>query len=238
MAETIRVLVVEDHAIVRDGVCTLLEKEPDIEVVGSVGTGEEAIKFLQTTEPDIVVMDVGLPGMSGIEATRQAKEDNPNLRVLALTMYTEDQYMLDMLDAGATGYLLKQSMVNNLVQAVKAVAAGQSFLAPSATRTIINSLRTSRDGSSSGDALTGREREILQLIGQGCTSKEIGNKLFLSPKTIENYRARILGKLQVKNCSEAVSRAIRQRIIEPVSEQGGNPPAKCGANAHYKAGAG
>ncbi len=215
--ENIRVLVVEDHAIVREGVCILLEREPDIQVLASVGSGEEAVEFLQEAEPNVILMDLGLPGMSGIEATRKVMIEKPNVRVLALTMHTDDQYLLGMLDAGAVGYVLKQSATNDLVQAVRTVSRGQIFLNPSATKTVVDSMRKGAGRSSSVDALTDREKDILRLIGKGCTSKDIGQELFLSPKTVENYRARILKKLQVKNCSEAVSSAMKQGIIEPVS---------------------
>lgn len=214
--DSIRVLVVDDHAIVREGVCALLEREPDIEVVGSAGSGEEAIELTRRTSPDVVVMDLGLPGISGVEATRKVKERSPDVQVLALTMYADDQYLLGMLDAGAAGYLLKQSMANELVQAVKSVSCGQCFLQPSAARIVVESLRRPQQHSALGYTLTNREKEILGLIGQGCTSKEIARKLFLSPKTVENYRARILEKMQVRNCSEAVSIAIAHRIIQPL----------------------
>lgn len=217
MQDSIRVLVVEDHAIIRDGVCMLLDKEPDIQVVGSANSGEAAIDLVNETNPNVVVMDIGLPGISGVEATRRVKEKSPGVRVLALTMCTDDEYLLGMLDAGATGYLLKQSMVNELVQAVKSVSNGQCFLPPSVARTVVESLRKPRDRSLSKHPLTEREKEILRLIGRGCTSKEIGRKLFLSPKTVENYRARIIEKLQVKNCSEAVTLAISQRMIGPLA---------------------
>ncbi len=211
---SIRVLVVEDHAIVREGVCSLLRNELDIEVVGGVGSGEEAVNFVRGAAPDVVVMDIGLPGMSGLDATRKLKEDHPDLNILALTMYSDEQFLIGMIEAGAAGYLRKQSMVSELVQAVRAVSRGQFFLQPSATRAVINSFRKTRDQKESGDSLTVREKEILRLIGQGLTSKEISRHLFLSPRTVENYRARILAKLQVKNCSEAVSTAIGQGIIE------------------------
>ncbi len=214
----IRVLVVDDHAVVRQGICMLLDHEPDIQIVGNVGSGEEAITFLQarTKEQgtDVVLMDLGLPGMSGIEATRQIKKDDPDLRVLALTMYSDEQSLLGMLDAGAAGYLLKKSMLNDLVEAVRAVSVGECHLDSSATKTVIESLRRPHDKASSTGVLTAREKDILWLTGQGYTSKEIGSKLFLSPKTVENYRARILKKLQARNCTEAVSNAIRLGLIE------------------------
>lgn len=212
--------MVEDHAIVRDGVCMLLAREPDITVVGSAASGEEAIDLLRRTRPDVVVMDVGLPGMSGIETTRRVREESPDVKVLALTVFSDAQYLLGMLDAGASGYLLKQSLVNNLVQAIRTVAVGQSFLDPSATKAVIESSRRSGERSGQPYELSDRERGILKLIADGFTSKQIGRELSLSPKTVENYRARILSKLQVKNCSEAISSAIRLGIIGPLSQRG------------------
>lgn len=215
--EATRVLVVEDHAIIREGVCLLLQREPDIQVVGAVGTGEDAVSFVQRNKPDVVVMDLGLPGISGLEATREIKKDNPDVRVLALTMYTDDEYLLGMLDAGAAGYLLKQSAVNDLVPAVRTISNGQIFLHPQATRTVVESLRRPRAQEHASDALTEREKDVLRLVGQGCSSKEIARKLFLSPRTVDNYRSRIMEKLQVRNCFEAVAAAIKQGIIEPLS---------------------
>lgn len=212
-----RVLVVDDHSIVREGICVLLEREPYLEVVGSVDSGEAAMEFLQANGADVVIMDVGLPGISGIEATRRIKGSNPNVHVLALTMYADDQYLLGMLDAGAAGYLLKQSVVSDLIQATRALAAGQYFLDPAVTKMVIESRLRHRQQPSSGPALTEREKGILRLIGQGRTTKEIGTKLSLSPKTVENYRARIMEKLQTRNCYEAVSSAIKQGIIEVAS---------------------
>ncbi len=214
LQSSIRVLVVEDQAIIREGVCTLLQREPDIRVVGSVGSGEEAIELLEVTKADVVLMDVGLPGISGVEATHKLREDNPGVNVLAFTLFADDQYVLGMLDAGAAGYLFKQSVVDDLVLAIRTVSNGQCFLDPSATRIVIESLRARHERFAPGDGLTDREKDILKLVGQGCTSKEIGQILFLSHKTVENYRARILEKLQARNCYEAVSRAIAQGIIE------------------------
>ena len=215
--ESIRVLVVEQHAIVREGVCTLLQREPDIRVVGSVGSGEEAIELLEETRPNVVLMGVGLPGVGSIEATRKLRVNNPDVSVLAFTLFADDQYVLGMLDAGAAGYLFKQSAVDDLVQAIRTVSNGQCFLDPAATKAVIESLRERRERFAPGDGLTDREKDVLRFIAQGYTSKEIGRKLRLSPKTVENYRARILKKLQARNCSEAISSALRQRIIQPVS---------------------
>ena len=211
------VLVVEDHAIVRECVRTLLEREPDIQVVGSVGSGEEAIEFLRNTTPHIVVMDVGLPGMSGIEATRMVREHTPDVHVLALTMYEDELYRVGMLDAGADGYVTKGSLANELVQAIRSVAPGQ--------RARLSKSKDARDHfpgrpsarASSPASLTNHERIILRLIGHGYTTRDIASKLSLGVGTVKKYRAQILHKLDAKNCPEAVSRAVSQRIIEPVS---------------------
>jgi DNA-binding NarL/FixJ family response regulator len=215
-AKNTDVLIVDDHTIVRDGLRMLLEKEDDIAVVGHVGSAEEALDFLRWQRPQVILMDIGLPGMNGIEATRRVKEIDPAIQVLALTMHAEDQYLLAMLEAGATGYLLKQTISENLVQAVRLASKSQSFLDPSIARQVIDSLHKSRHATVADDTLTEREKEILNFIRQGFTSKEIAEKLFLSAKTVENYRARILRKLQVKNCSEAISRALDQHILEPL----------------------
>lgn len=216
-AESTRVLVVEDHAIIREGVCLLLAKEPDIQVIGSVGTGEDAVNFVRKHKPDLVVMDLGLPGIGGLEATRAIKEENPDVRVLILTMYADDQYLLGTLEAGVSGYLLKQSAVNDLIPAVRAISSGRCFLHQSTTQAIVESLRKSRERSYCSDTLTEREKDILRLVGQGCSSKEIGLSLCLSAKTVDNYRSRIMEKLQAKNSFEAVSAAVKQGIIEPLS---------------------
>jgi len=218
VAEATRVLVVEDHAIIREGVCLLLQREPDIQVIGAVGTGEDAINFVQRNRPDVVVMDLGLPGLSGVETTRIIKEECPNVRVLALTMYTDEEYLIGMLDAGAVGYLQKQSAVNDLASAVRAVSNGQIFLHPSAAKAVIDRLRRPLRVQADNDSLSDREKDVLRLVAKGWGSKQIARQLSLSPKTVDNYRSRIMEKLQVRNSFEAVVVATKQGIIEPTAQ--------------------
>ncbi|MBI4321020.1 MAG: response regulator transcription factor [Chloroflexi bacterium] len=215
--DSVAVLVVEDHEIVRECVCTLLSQQPDIHVIGSVGSGEEAIELLREVKPNVVVMDLGLPGISGIEATRRVTKDNPDVRVIALTMYADAHYLTDMLDAGAAGYVLKQSAVNDLVRALRIATSKHGSSPGPASSSVPSAFIRPSPKLSPKETLTEREKDILTLVGQGCTSKEIGRKLSLSTKTVKNYRARILQKLRTRNCPEAVSKAVAQGIIRPLS---------------------
>ena len=210
----LKILLVEDHAIVRQGLRLILEQEQDIKVVGEAQDSEEAYRMAKELHPDIVVMDIALPGASGVEATRRIKEELPQVHIVALTVHSEDEYILAMLRAGAEGYLVKDSIAAELVHAVRAVSQGQSILCPAAASKLIEEI-THRYSPAvhANDALSKREEQILQLMATGATSKEIGERLHLSAKTVDNYRSSIMDKLHARNKTEAILYALKQGLI-------------------------
>lgn len=214
----IRVVLVDDHDLVRQGVRLILEQDPDVQIIGEAGTGADAVELVGKLRPSVVVMDVGLPDMTGLQATRAIKQANPEVRVLGLTQYTDREYAMGMLRAGADGYMLKQSTPVEFRNAVRAIARGDCVLHPSVARAVVETVHRPAAASHPDDRLTDREREVLIMIAAGHTSKSIAARLALSPKTIDNHRGRIIEKLQVNNCAEAVTYAIQRGLIPA------NPP--------------
>jgi DNA-binding NarL/FixJ family response regulator len=220
MSAAIRVLVAEDQAVVRAGFRALLDAEPDIEVAGEASTGEQAVEQVRTLQPDVVVMDIRMPGMDGLEATRLISEDEAlaGTRVLVLTTFELDEYIFGALRAGASGFLLKGGEPAELLTAVRVVASGESLLAPSVTRRLIEAY-TSR-GDEATDApieglveLTAREREVLRLVAAGLTNAEIAESLHLSPLTAKTHVSRILTKLRARDRVQLVVMAYESRIV-------------------------
>jgi DNA-binding NarL/FixJ family response regulator len=220
MSAAIRVLVAEDQAVVRAGFRALLDAEPDIEVAGEASTGEQAVEQARTLQPDVVVMDIRMPGMDGLEATRLISEDEAlaGTRVLVLTTFELDEYIFGALRAGASGFLLKGGEPAELLTAVRVVASGESLLAPSVTRRLIEAY-TSR-GDEATDApieglveLTAREREVLRLVAAGLTNAEIAESLHLSPLTAKTHVSRILTKLRARDRVQLVVMAYESRIV-------------------------
>jgi len=213
----IRVLLADDHAIVREGVKMILIKEPDIEVVGEASDGQEALDLVDRLKPGVVVMDISMPGMSGIEATQHVKERFPGVNVLALTMHEDESYVFKLLRAGASGYVLKRAAAQDLVQAVRAAAKGEAFLYPSVARKVVEDylkrVETGEDRERY-DGLTEREKEILTVIAQGLSNQQIAQKLYISIKTVQTHRAHILEKLGLHDRTELVRYAIRKGLIE------------------------
>lgn len=212
-----RVLVADDHAIVREGVRMILAKERDIDVVGEAEDGRQALQMVESAKPDVVVMDISMPGMGGIEATQKVKERHPKVAVLALTMHEDESYVFQLLRAGASGYVLKRAAAQDLVQAVRAAAKGEAFLYPSVARKVVEDyLRRveAGEGRERYDGLTEREKEILTLIAQGTSNQQIAEKLFISIKTVQTHRAHILEKLGLHDRTELVRYAIRKGLIE------------------------
>jgi two-component system, NarL family, response regulator NreC len=205
------VLLVDDHPIVRAGVRFMLESEDRFTVLGEATTGREAIRLAIELRPDVVVMDVSLPELGGLEATRAIKEHDPSIRVLIVTMHSEEEYVLGMLDAGADGYLLKQGPSEELKNGILRVFAGERVLHQAALQALV--ARAVRPLAPPVEALSGREHEILVLLADGATSKEIAVVLGLAPKTVENHRARILDKLGVVNSAAAVRAAVARGLI-------------------------
>ncbi len=213
----IKVVVADDHAIVREGVRMILAKEKDIDVVGEAEDGGQALQLVESAKPDVVVMDISMPGMGGIEATRKVKEQHPKVAVLALTMHEDETYVFQLLRAGASGYVLKRAAAHDLVQAVRAAAKGEAFLYPSVARKVVEDYLKrveAGEGRERYDGLTEREKEILTLIAQGTSNQQIAEKLYISIKTVQTHRAHILEKLGLHDRTELVRYAIRKGLIE------------------------
>jgi len=213
----VKILVVDDHAIVREGVRMILAKENDLEVVGEAGDGQQALDLTELLRPDVIIMDISMPGMGGIEATQTVRAKHPEVQVLALTMHEDESYVFQLLRAGAAGYVLKRAAAQDLVQAVRAAAKGEAFLYPSVARKVVEDyLRRVETGEEREryDGLTTREKEILTLIAQGLSNQQIAEKLFISIKTVQTHRAHILEKLGLHDRTELVRYAIRKGLIE------------------------
>ena len=214
----IKVLLAEDHTIVRKGIRSLLDGVTDIEVIGEAEDGREAVEKVGQLLPDVVLMDNTMPILNGLEATRQIKKQFPHIMVLILTMHTDEEYIFQFLQAGASGYLVKKTVPKELVSAIKAVYRGDSFLSPSISKKVIEEyLRHGRETDTrkedSYTQLTDREREVLQLIAEGFTNKEIAEQLHLSIKTVGNHRLNLMEKLDIHNVSDLTKYAIRKGII-------------------------
>jgi DNA-binding NarL/FixJ family response regulator len=219
-AERIRLLLADDHAVVRSGTRELLERQPDLHIVGEAVDGEEAVRLTEELQPDVVVMDVRMPKMSGVEATKRIKAENPDVRVLVLTAHDDDEYVFALLQAGANGYLLKTSEIDELVKAIRTVYAGQSALAPTVAGKVVaqftggkslpDVLNQTQDQYS---GLTERELDILRLVGQGLSNKQIGKELFISDRTVQAHLSNIFSKLSVSTRTEAVMYAVRRGWI-------------------------
>jgi DNA-binding NarL/FixJ family response regulator len=213
----IRVLLAEDHTIVRKGLRSLLEDEEGIEVIGEAEDGREAIKLAEKLHPDIVVMDIAMPGLNGLEATRQLRKLHPEIKILILSVYANEEYVFQTLQAGAEGYLVKKAAPSELILAIKAVHQGNSFLSPSISRTVIDEyIRRAEEISEGDDAfknLTARETEVLQLIAEGRKTREIAELLYISIKTVETHRAHIMDKLGIHSTAELTQYAISKGII-------------------------
>ncbi len=207
----IRILLADDHAVVRRGFRMILDSQPGMEVVAEARNGREAIELAQSVQPDVVVMDVSMPEINGIEGTRQITELCPRIRVLALSMHRDSVYVREILRAGARGYLVKDADDDALIGAVRAVARGEGYLSPSVADAVLDDYR--KHVSNPIDLLTSREREVLQLIAEGKTNKEIATILTLSVYTVESHRGRIMEKLNLHSGADVVRFAIRSGLI-------------------------
>jgi two-component system response regulator NreC len=213
--DKIRVLLADDHAVLRGGLRALLGLEPDMDVVGEVSTGEEAVERVRALRPHVVVMDLAMPGMGGMEATRQVMALDLGTRVLILTSHAEEEYLLPVLEAGASGYVQKTSADRDLILAVRTVARDEVFLYPSATRLLLRGYKTAGHGENDPlHDLSEREREVLKLTAEGYGSGEIGKKLFLSPKTVDTYRSRLMQKLGLTHRAELVRFALETGVLK------------------------
>jgi len=209
----IKVLLAEDHVIVREGTRDLIQREPDMEVVGEAGDGEEAIEMVNKVRPDVVIMDISMPKLSGIEATKQIKALHPATVVLILTAYDNDQYIFALLEAGAAGYLLKNVRGRELIDAVRAVYAGESVLYPTVARRVISQLVSPFSSTTEArvtEPLSEREMEVLKLAAKGISNKDIAEQLFLSPRTVQAHLGNIFNKLGVGSRTEAILCGLRR----------------------------
>ena len=212
MSEDIRVLIAEDDTIVRAGVRLLLEAEPDIEVVGEAVDGNQAIERVGELHPNVVLMDIAMPGLNGLEATREIKAHFPEVRVLALTMHRSEEYFYEMLRAGALGYVLKGADTSDLIDAVRTVARGEVFLEPRMVKELVQDYleRVREDESPREPSLTPREEEVLALLADGYGSKEIAERLFISVSTVYSHRTNLMNKLGLNKRHELIQYARRR----------------------------
>ena len=209
----IKVLLIDDHAIMRDGIRAILSLHDDIDLVGEASEGQEAIEKTRELSPDVVIMDVAMPDMDGIEATRRIRKESPNVKIIMLTQYDNKEYVLSAIKAGAAGYVPKRALGSELISAVRAVNRGESFLYPSAAAALIDEYRRQAKTADPYEQLTPREREILKLIAEGHTSREIADKLFISLKTVTGHRTKIMEKLGLRNRTELFKFAVRKGLL-------------------------
>lgn len=209
----INILIVDDHAMMRDGIRALLNVDDAFSIVGEASEGREAVEKARELKPDIIVMDIGMSGMDGLEATRRITKRNPKIKVLILTQHDNKEYVLSTIRAGAAGYVPKKALGSDLVSAIHAVQRGDSFLYPSAAAALIDGYRMKGEETEPYDVLTSREREILKLIAEGHTGREIADTLFISLKTVSGHRAKIMEKLDLHNRTELIKYALRKGLV-------------------------
>ncbi|MEJ5223045.1 MAG: response regulator transcription factor [Anaerolineales bacterium] len=214
----IRLLLVDDHAVVRGGLRMLLDNEPDMQIVGEASSGLEAVRQTASLKPDMVIMDISLPDISGIEAARRIREAYPNVDVVALTIHEDPQYFFEMLQAGASAYIPKRAAPADLINAIRAVHNGDIYIYPSLTRLLVNDFLSragEEDTRTTIDGLTAREQEVLSMLADGRTNDEIAEALVISPHTVARHRENLMAKLGLHNRSELVKYAIRKGLIKP-----------------------
>ncbi len=212
----IRLLLVDDHAVVRSGLRMLIEAEPDFEIVGEAGSASEALNLVTRLNPDVTLMDIGLPDLSGIDATREIKRIAPQVAVVALTIHEDKEYFFKMLEAGANGYVPKRAAPEELLTAIRAAAADEVYIYPSLAKLLVRDYLLQEQGGSSQeshDQLTAREQEVLAYLADGASNSEIGEILSISPKTVARHRENIMEKLNLHTRTDLVKYAIRKGII-------------------------
>ena len=214
--QKIRVLVVDDHTIVRDGICALLALVGDIEVVGEAANGSEALKMVKELEPNVVLMDIAMPIMGGLEATRRIRKEFPRAKVLVLTQYDDKEYVFPVIEAGAAGFISKVAASSELALGIRSIYHGDSYLSPSVARLLVEDYQHGTGGRVSQDPyeqLTDRERDVLKLMVEGYTTQEIADMLVVSRKTVEGHKTNLMAKLGIHNRTELIKYALRKGII-------------------------
>jgi two-component system response regulator NreC len=213
----IRIILADDHTIVRHGLNKLIQQQEDMEVIAQTADGHSTVELTRELSPDMVIMDIGMPDLNGIDATQQIIREFPQVKVIGLSMHSGKKFVIEMLKAGASGYLLKDCALEELTTAIKAVASGKSYLSPSITDVVVeNYVRHSQKKESSAfSLLSQREREVLQLMAEGKTTKQIGLKLHISPKTVEGHRLRIMEKLNMDSVAKLTKYAIQEGLTSP-----------------------
>jgi DNA-binding NarL/FixJ family response regulator len=214
-----KVLLVDDHAIIRQGLASLLEKQPDIEVVGGVEDGRQAVDIARKLAPNLVIMDISMPNLNGIDATRKIVEELEEIKVIALSIHSSRRFVAEMLKAGASGYILKDCLFDELIEAIRTVLGGGIYLSPKITGVVIDDYvqRLSKQFQPNGPVLSDREREVLQLLAEGKSTKQIALQIHVSAKTVESNRRNIMEKLRINSVAELTKYAIREGIthLEP-----------------------
>lgn len=216
MTSKIRILIADDHTLLRNGIRALLEDEQDITIVGEAEDGREAVRLAGQLKPNVILMDIAMPLLNGLEATRQIKREHPEISVLVLTMYDHEEYYRQMLEVGASGYIIKRAAASELVAAIRAVNNGEAVLSPAITRLLLEDYlsRDARTAANEANTLSSREREVLQLIAEGKTSREIAEILNLSIKTVQSHRTSLMQKLDLHDRGDLIKYAIQKKIIE------------------------
>ena len=218
----IKVLLAEDHVVVRQGIREIIQREEDIEIVGEAGDGEEAVQAAEQLEPDVILMDIAMPKLNGIEATRRIKESHPSISVLVLTAYDNEEFIFALLEAGAAGYLLKNVQGRQLLNAIRAVYDGESVLHPTIAKKVLNRLslrREKRSEQEKGELLTERELEVLRLGAEGLANKQIAAELFLGERTVQTHWRNIFNKLGISSRTEAIIHGLRRGWITVSREE-------------------
>jgi two-component system response regulator NreC len=212
-----RVILADDHTIVRHGLSKLIQQQEDMEVIAQAGDGHSTVELTRELSPDIVIMDIGMPDLNGIEATRQIVRDFPKVKVIGLSMHSGRKFVTEMLRAGASGYLLKDCALEELTTAIKTVAAGKIYLSPAITDVVVeNYVRNSTEKEHSAfSLLSQREREVLQLMAEGKTTKQIARSIHISPKTVEGHRLRLMSKLNMESVAKLTKYAIQEGLTSP-----------------------
>jgi two-component system, NarL family, response regulator NreC len=214
---SIRILLADDHVVLRHGLSKSLQAEPDMEVIGLAADGLTAVELARELSPDVIIMDIGMPDLNGIEATRQIVRQSPTVRIIALSMHSAKKFIMEMFKAGASGYLLKDCEYDELAVAVRTVASGKNYISPSISGLLVETCLTNdpKRKKDAFSALTGREREVLQLLTEGKTTKQTAARLHISPKTVEVHRLNIMKKLKIDNMAQLTKYAVQEGITLP-----------------------